>query len=54
MTRQRKRDIRKRQRRQRKVHYLRARLERTRDLKERERLIARLQKIAPDAPVILD
>lgn len=54
MTRQRKRDIRKRQRRQNKVRYLRARLERTRDVKERDRLIARLQKIAPDAPVVLN
>jgi hypothetical protein len=54
MTRQRKRDIRKRQRRHRKVRYLRARLERTHDLKEREELIAKLHKVAPNAPVSLD
>ena len=51
MSRQRKRDIKKRQRRHRKIRYLRARLERTTDLEERDRLIAKLRKISPTAPL---
>ncbi|MFC2037584.1 DUF6800 family protein [Chloroflexota bacterium] len=51
MSRQPKRDLRRRQRRQRKVHYLRARLERTLDSAERQRLIAKMRKISPTAPV---
>jgi hypothetical protein len=51
MTRQRKRDIRRRQARQRKVRRLRGRLESTTDRNERQRLIAKIQKISPFAPV---
>jgi hypothetical protein len=51
MSRQPKRDLKRRQRRQRKVRYLRARLEKTMDSAERRRLIAKMQKISPTAPV---
>jgi hypothetical protein len=51
MTRQPKRDLRRRQRRQRKVRALRERLENTLDTKERRRLIAKIKKISPAAPV---
>jgi hypothetical protein len=43
--------MRRRQRRRRKVHFLRQRLEHTKDPQERERIIAKIQKIAPRAPV---
>ena len=51
MTRQPKRDLRRRQRRRRKVRFLRGRLAQTSDPRERERLIAKIKKIAPTAPV---
>jgi hypothetical protein len=51
MTRQRKRDKRRRQRRQRKVRYLKARLERTSDLDERDKIIAKIKKISPNAEI---
>ena len=51
MSRQRKRDIRRRQTRQRKVRKLRHRLESTTDRSERQRLIAKIQKISQTAPV---
>lgn len=51
MSRQPKRDLRRRQRRQRKVRYLRDRLAQSTDLRERQRLVAKIQKIAPTAPV---
>jgi hypothetical protein len=51
MTRQPKRDLRRRQRRRSKVRYLRERLAETNAPSERRRLIEKLQKIAPNAPV---
>lgn len=51
MTRQPKRDLKRRQRRQRKVRALRDRLENTLDAKERRRLIAKIKKLSPAAPV---
>ncbi len=51
MTRQPKRDLRKQQRRKRKVRYLRDRLERTNEPAERQRLIAKIRKISPDSPI---
>jgi hypothetical protein len=51
MTRQPKRDLKRRQRRRRKVRALRERLENTLDVKERRRLIAKIKKISPNAPV---
>jgi hypothetical protein len=51
MTRQPKRDLRRQQRRRRKVRYLRARLEKTNEPRRRQRLIAKIQKISPTAPV---
>jgi hypothetical protein len=51
MTRQPKRDLRRRQQRQRKVHELRGRLEKTSNPEERRYLIAKIKKISPDAPV---
>jgi hypothetical protein len=51
MSRQPKRDMKRRQRRQRKVRYLRDRLEETINSQERKRLIAKIQKISPNAPV---
>ena len=53
MSRQPKRDLRRRQRRQRKVRYLRARLEQTHDPEERRRIIAKIHKLSPNAPVPL-
>jgi hypothetical protein len=41
----------RRQTRKKKIRYLRQRLERTTDLAERERLIEKLHRISPDAPV---
>jgi hypothetical protein len=43
--------MRRRQRRRRKVHYLRERLEKTTNSRERQRLIAKIKKISPTAPV---
>ena len=51
MTRQPKRDLQRRQRRKRKARYLRDRLERTNEPAERQRLIAKIKKISPNAPV---
>jgi hypothetical protein len=51
MSRQPKRDLRRRQQRRRKVRYLRERLEATHDSGERQRLIAKIKKISPNAPV---
>ena len=51
MSRQPVRDLRRRQRRQRKVRRLRDRLENTQDPTERERLIAKIKKLSPTAPV---
>jgi hypothetical protein len=43
--------MKRRQRRRRKVRYLRDRLEETTNSQERRRLIAKIQKISPNAPV---
>jgi indole-3-glycerol phosphate synthase len=51
MTRQPKRDLKRRQRRRRKVRALRDHLEKTLDTKERRRLIAKIKRISPAAPV---
>jgi hypothetical protein len=51
MSRQPKRDLQRRQRRRRKVRYLRDRLEQTTEPAERRRLIAKIKKLAPNAPV---
>jgi hypothetical protein len=51
MSRQPRRDLRRRQRRRRKIRYLRARLERTTSPQTRQRLIAKIRKISPTAPV---
>ncbi len=51
MSRQPKRDLRRRQRRNRKVHYLRERLARTSSASERRRLIAKIKIISPNAPL---
>lgn len=51
MSRQPRRDMKRRQRRRRKVRYLRDRLKETTDPAERERLIAKMRKISPTAPI---
>ena len=51
MTRQPKRDLARRQRRKRKVHDLRERLERTTEPAERQRLIAKIKKLSPNSPI---
>ena len=51
MSRQPKRDLRKRQQRQRKVRALRDRLETTTSPEKREQLIAKIKKLSPNAPV---
>ena len=51
MSRQPKRDLRKRQQRQRKVRALRERLENTTSPDKRQQLIAKIKKISPTAPV---
>jgi hypothetical protein len=51
MSRQPKRDLRRRKQRRQKVRYLRDRLEATHDSGERQRLIAKIKKISPNAPV---
>ena len=45
------RKLRRRQRRRRKVRYLRRRLAMTKDPNERQRLIAKIRRISPRAPV---
>jgi len=45
------RDLRRRQRRRRKVAFLRKRLAHAIDQQERRRLIAKIKKISPTAPV---
>ncbi len=51
MGRQPMRDLKRRQRRRRKVHYLRQRLSAATNPQERQRLITKLKKIAPTAQV---
>jgi len=51
MGRQPKRDLRRKQQRQRKVRYLRVRLEKTNDSQQRQRLIAKIKKISSTALV---
>ena len=51
VTRQRKRDIRRRQRRQNKVREMKRRLSETNSPRERHRIIKKIRKIAPTAPV---
>jgi len=51
MSRQPRKDLRRRQRRQRKVHYLRQRLAQTTNAQTRQRLIAKIKKASPTAPV---
>jgi len=51
MSRQPRKDLRRRQRRQRKVHYLRQRLAQTTNAQARQRLIAKIKKASPTAPV---
>jgi hypothetical protein len=51
MSRQPKRDLKRRQRRKEKLRYLRQRLENTSSLAERQRLIAKIKKISPKAPL---
>jgi indole-3-glycerol phosphate synthase len=49
MSRQPKRDLRRRQQRKRKTRYLRDRLEETTEPAERQRLIAKIKKISPNS-----
>ncbi|MGQ9584666.1 MAG: DUF6800 family protein [Anaerolineae bacterium] len=51
MSTEREREIRRRRKRRAKLRYLRARLERSPDLRERERLIQKIRKISPTAPI---
>mgnify|MGYP001061796882 CR=1 FL=1 len=51
MSRQPKRDLRRRQRRQRKVRGLRRRLAEASNAREYQRLAAKIKKISPNAPV---
>jgi 16S rRNA (cytidine1402-2'-O)-methyltransferase len=51
MSRQPRHDLRRRQRRHRKLRYLRARLAGTTDVRARQRLIAKIKKVSPSAPV---
>lgn len=48
---ERHREIRRRRQRQMKVRKLRQRLEKTRDREERQRIIAKIRRVAPNAPV---
>lgn len=48
---QKDKDLRRKQQRRRKVRYLRRRIEQAKDLRERERLIAKLRRISPRAPI---
>jgi len=47
----RQRSLKKKQRRVKKLRYLKARIRETKDLKEKDRLIAKLRKISPWEPV---
>jgi hypothetical protein len=51
VTRAPKRGLKRRQRRKRKLRYLRRRLAETTDVQERQRLIAKIHRISPRAPV---
>ena len=51
MTRQPKRDMKRRQRRKKKIHYLQERLRNTKDPQERDQLITKLRKISPKAAI---
>lgn len=51
MSRAPRKDLKRRQRRQRKVHALRQRLEQTSNPQVRQRLIAKIKKASPMAPV---
>ena len=48
---ERHRELRRRRHRRKKVRRLRARLEQTRDPEERRRLIEKIKRVAPNAPV---
>ena len=48
---QKDKDLRRRQQRGRKVHHLRRQIAEAKDPRERERLIAKLQRISPRAPI---
>jgi len=45
------RELRRRRHRRKKVRYLRARLEQTRDPQERQRLIQKIRRISRNAPI---
>jgi hypothetical protein len=51
MTRAPKRQLKRRQRRKRKLQFLRRRLAETTDVQERRRLIAKIRRVSPRAPV---
>ncbi len=51
MSRQPQKDMKRRQRRRRKVHALRERLEHTSNPMARQRIIAKIKKLSPAAPV---
>ena len=51
MTRAPQRDLKRRQRRKRKLRYLRRRLAEATDPNERRRLIAKIRQVSPKAPV---
>jgi len=51
MASERQREIKRRRHRQAKLRHLRARVEQTTDPRERERLIQKMHKISPRAPV---
>jgi hypothetical protein len=51
MSRQPRRDMKRKQRRQRKVRHLKERLNETTNAPERRRLIAKIQRLSPAAPV---
>ena len=48
---QKAKDLRRKQQRRRKVRFLQHRIAQAKDLRERERLIAKLHRISPSAPV---
>jgi len=50
MSRQPQRDLKRRQRRRRKLHHLREQLNQVTNSQERRRLIAKIRKISPAAP----
>jgi hypothetical protein len=51
MKRQKDKDLRRKRQRRRKVRFLRRRIAEAKDLRERERLIAKLCRISPSAPI---